>query len=537
MNRFDTKRLDTLFPYPTPKIARIKDGKLGLLRWTFFFFIALYVVGFQILWRGNHLETQDLSGVFQLQLDHPTKGYCDPVNIECMQNFTSLSDLSYCAQSPTSASIKLPCAYYDAQRLQQLTDQGLLIPTHIATFHQQRGCQPTVVNNWTCNGWLYDFLDNHGRAQAPSERRAVPITDEFVADIERYALTVDHSVRSALGHRYYASDMKGYWLDCGHGRQSDAGCTSRPIPCDHPNCHGMARAPQSPPSSRRRSLLEKRQSVVQLKALPGLKGISPHNQDTANDADADARQPEKDHEETNFFQTFQSTRAARQPIRPRARAPTRGNGNVGALGVVSIPEGDIMTIGHLLQAANVSLDMRRHNVPSWVGGSYRSSGFVLVIRVHYTNIESWLGLKVLPWKIEGPTLHYTYRVTKHASHDDFMLRKVRPAGPHGPAHSRVLSEYHGIRILVEQSGSIAVWDNIQLLLILTTTLALATVSSCITDWIALNCMPNSEQYASIKFERPSVKKKPRQAAETILEGEETEEVADDNVMHYSSVTM
>lgn len=182
-------------------------------------------------------------------------------------------------------------------------------------------------------------------------------------------------------------------------------------------------------------------------------------------------------------------------------APGRAN-DLESLGVVSLAEGDMFTIGHLLKAANVSLDRRRHHVPSWVGGTYRSSGFVLVIRVHYSNIESWLGAKVLPWNILGPTMHYTYRITKHASHDDFMLSKVHAGGANAPKHSRVLTEFNGIRVLIEQSGNVAVWDNIQLLLILTTTLALMAVATYITDTVAMNCLRQSDEYWNFKFERP-----------------------------------
>jgi len=238
------KGLDEIVPYPTPKIARIKDSKLGLLRYALMFIILIYVVGYQIMWRGNHLENKDLTGVYQLQLAHPTRHNCDPQIMECMQNFTSMSKLPYCSQSPEAGPIKLPCQYWDAQQLMQVTDQGLMIPTHIATFQQTRGCQPSAANNFSCVGYLYDFLDNKGEVQADTKRgEATPIDEFFVADIERYTLMIDHSVRSTLGRRSYASDMVGYWLDCKRENQSDAGCLQRPIACEHKNCHGKEYLP------------------------------------------------------------------------------------------------------------------------------------------------------------------------------------------------------------------------------------------------------------------------------------------------------
>merc|ERR1719440_661631 len=192
--------------------------------------------------------------------------------------------------------------------------------------------------------------------------------------------------------------------------------------------------------------------------------------------------------------------------------------DLGSLGVVSLEQGDIFTIGQLLRAANVSLDKRRHNVPAWVGGSYRSSGFVLVIRIHYTNLESWLGLKVLPWRMLGPRMHYTHRITKHASHDDFMLRQVYAPTAKDPPNARVVKEYHGIRVLVEQSGTVALWNNIQLLLIITTTLALMTLFTCITDSVMMYCLPQSDEYFAIKYERPRAKKPQRKNSKDNIAG-------------------
>lgn len=138
-------------------------------------------------------------------------------------------------------------------------------------------------------------------------------------------------------------------------------------------------------------------------------------------------------------------------------------------------------------------------------------------------------------------MHYTYRITKHASHDDFMLRQVQPGNTDKdmPKNSRKMKEYHGIRILIEQSGTMAVWDNIQLLLILTTTLALMAVSSCITDTVALNCVPQSDEYYAIKYERPRTKKAMAKKRDVGTDEQDTAEadVPDDgNIERYTSYT-
>jgi len=519
------------FPYPTVKTARIKDSRLGLARYAFMVLIFVYVVGYQIMWRGNHLEMHDLTGVYQLNFDHPTMKSCDSTNVECGQNFTSLSKLSYCSQAPESAPIKLPCQYWDAHQLGQLTDQGLMIPSHILTFYQQNGCKPSAANNWTCNGWLYDFLDNKGHVQ-PKRRQASPASEIFVADVERFTLTIDHSVRSTLGHRYYPSEMVGYILDCEHENKSDNACIPRPIPCGHKSCMPPTLVQNRAAIEDHQEFRGDRRSLTLLGLGDGAHTVERKRQSrsfskTALEPDIEDAEPDnvavlqlQGGEE--LLRKTQS--AAAQPgSTPAAPAPAddkAGEGeddqedkwgevaapgraiDIESLGAVSIPEGDLFSIGQLLKAANVSLDKRRHNVASWIGGTYRSSGFVLVIRIHYSNVESWLGTKVLPWNPAGPSLHYTYRITQHASHDDYMLSKVHDGGSSLPKNTRILSEFHGIRVLVEQTGSVATWDNIQLLLILTTTLALSAVATFITDTLALNCMPQSEEYSAIKFEAP-----------------------------------
>jgi len=517
--------------YPTVKVAKIEDPVLGSFRCLLMAAIFFYVVGYQIMWRGNHLEMHDLIGVYQLQIDPPTRNSCNAINVECMQNFSSLSGLRYCSQSPIPGPVKLPCEYWDAHQLGQLTDQGLMLPTHISTFRQTSGCEPSAANNWTCGGFLFDFLDKKGHVQK-KRGQATPESDVFVADIERFTLTLDHSVRSALGQRYYANEMVGYWLDCNHENASDSACTPRPVHCGQESCRDRVAslqqnraAKESPSKFRgdRRSLaltgLSSRTRVQRTKGSSRSAELEPsevrsHNTPSAAEGDHSPNQtpvPQAMGPRTvatlqlRHLETDSNAFSTPSPKPVEDTAPGRAS-DIESLGVVSIPEGDMFSIGMLLRAANVSLDERRHNVPSWVGGTYRSSGFVLVIRVHYSNIESWLGLKVLPWNILGPRMHYTYRITKHASHDDFMLSKVQLLDKHlgekkeKKKSLRTLTDFYGIRVLIEQSGNVAVWDNIQLLLILTTTLALAAVATYITDFVALNILPQSKEYAKFKFE-------------------------------------
>mmetsp|Transcript_153814 Transcript_153814/g.271443 ORF Transcript_153814/g.271443 Transcript_153814/m.271443 type:complete len:523 (-) Transcript_153814:113-1681(-) len=485
--------LDTFFPYPTPKIARIKDSRLGLLRWSLICGIFAYVLIYQIMWKGNHLEMAEITGVHQMTLSHPTRGNCNPMDVSCMQNFSSMADLPYCAQSPIQSSIHLPCEFWDAASLRQITDEGMLIPTHYSQFRQTKGCKPSAINNWTCVGWLYDFMDKKGHVQLV-RGQAKPVRDVFIADVERFTLRIDHSVKAHVGARAYDYEMAGSLIDCA----STYECTQRPL-----NCTRTDGCPTS-------LLPANAQLVGQKPSPPRVRGTSSPLALLQTDVKPGKWAPGRSRSRPRDKQRQSSLLAAGKDKQMSLSAA--GNETPGLprhsgwwapeLIFESTDEGDVFSIAALLRAANVSMDQRRHSTPSYIGGSYRSSGFVLVIRLYYSNHEPWLGLKVWPWRKSGPTMRYTYRVTKHASHEDFVLRKVAPGST---AEDRLVDEYHGIRILIEQSGVVAVWDNLQLLLILTTTLALMAVSSCITDTYALYILPEKDEYWAIKYERPRKK--------------------------------
>merc|ERR1719217_1923825 len=121
-------------------------------------------------------------------------------------------------------------------------------------------------------------------------------------------------------------------------------------------------------------------------------------------------------------------------------------------GMISDTFGDVFLVSKLLDMANMSLDARRphfreDDFPPGVSASYRSSGFILVVRVFYTNDESWIGLKCFPWNKWGPNIHYIYSITKHASDDDYVLSKMHVLNQ--TSQERVVKNYHGIRVMVE----------------------------------------------------------------------------------------
>lgn len=538
------KALDSLVPYPTWKIARIKDTKLGLLRQFFLLLIFLYIVVYELMWVGAHLEAKPLSAVYQVKLDHPTRNHCSSMDVGCEHNFQSLASLPYCAQSPIPAKNKLPCQLRDAPEMAQVTDEGIMVPTRVADYFLGKGCHPTAANNFTCEGPLENKLNVKGQVEKHAKtQKAAPVRNNFIADVERFTLLIDHSVGSSFGQRYYAPQMHGTYMECTdqltvkYGEKEPADrCKPRPIECAGKcSAKGDPERRSARPStsfldtaatersssfasekSRARTKRQKKKSMVFLEL----------------DADGEVGQTHNEAPEETLDETVSVMQTDMQ-----MESGNRSSVNevLDRDGVVKELAGDMFLLGKLLNIANVSLDTEHHRKPSWIGGDYRSSGFVLIVRISYTNAQNWMGLRCLPWNILGPAVHYSYRVTKHSSQDDYALHKVREDPK---TKERLRKDYHGIRILIQQNGSIKAFDNIQLILICTTTIALLALANFITDTLALNCMQKSEEYFAIKFEQPMKRRKKRHEAGMPSDSDEAAEAeGGDNVQRYSSLTM
>lgn len=516
-------------PYPTPKYARIKNAKLGLLRYALYFLVFMYVAVYNVMYLGTHLGHGALQPTYQVQVTNPTKDHCDPLDPECHQDFTSLSVQPYCMESKLPFDgFKLPCEMWDRSKLNQVINSGVLIPTHVTHYWQKPGCHPSAANNFSCNGYVEEFLDYKGDVQTAPHSRVTPVKDFYISDIDRSTLLVDHSV-DFEGFRSYSQDMQGYWMDCNHGP-----CKPKPIGCgvgkkckiDTGELDASSLNPTDGARGARRSLTlldessraepEKRKSFLEPSPL------TPEAPDEASLAEADIP----------FY------RAPWQPTKNSTYASKLDND-----GMISIHGGDVFLIGKLLDMANMSLDDRRPHfkevdfpgVKETTGSTFRSSGFILVVRVFYTNDESWIGLKVFPWQMWGPNIHYIYSVTKHSANEDYFLSKVRTMNQ--ATQQQVLKYYHGIGVIVEQTGSITIWDNIQFIVITCYVLALVAASNFITDTVALHYMAKSPEYTAIKYQRPVANKRRKQEDYHDSDVEHPDSEPEDNILRYSSMTM
>lgn len=479
----------TFVTYPTPKVVRIISWKLALLRYSLLLLVFLFIFLNQILFRGNHLRTVSLSGNAQISIQLPTIGNCDSFLNDCSVDFTPLDQLSYCNQGQNRSDDCKRCVYRDPTELSAASGQDALVPTNIRTFVQRRKCFPSEYNGWSCPDGIFEFINEDG--SAVEDGKTQPWSDLFVADVERFRLLLDHSALSDGGVNAESFQMSGTWLNC-TSHQSTRSCREEPILCFSSDC---VHDPEH-----QRASLELLKGAAPVATKEGIKKALNHSaEDKAkNHAKSTSRRRRRSPRHLPPLVAFESDEPAETFDDAESRYIERAMENNLA---VSLRKGDIFPVSLLLKMAGVSLD----GLPALRNKStYRSEGFSLTIRVHYTNIRPWIGLHVLPWMArERQGLRYSVQAIRHPS-QAFSRRVVSEESKNLTSGRllgrRVVEEDHGISIVVQQYGDMKVWDFGHMLVILTTTLAMLAVSNCILDTVAFSCMERSREYQQLKYE-------------------------------------
>lgn len=138
--------IDYVFAYPTVKMVKIQDSRLGMFKLFLTFLIVLYIAVFQLWKDSGYLQTEKVSGISRFTLQQPTVNDCSPTNNDCMNNFNALTDLPYCSQSgslPYSGD-KYPCQYYESVGLTQLFESSILVTTRVTTRDEYLVCNATA---------------------------------------------------------------------------------------------------------------------------------------------------------------------------------------------------------------------------------------------------------------------------------------------------------------------------------------------------------------------------------------------------------
>lgn len=465
--------------YPTPKVVQIKDPLLGALRYATRIAIFLFIVVFHIMYRGSHLSPVPVNGVARLQLRDPSENSCDPFYQNCTVGFTSLVDLPYCNQNNFTGIYQKPCEFWDSVELRQMSDEGLLIPTRTMRFQQHGKCTPNVTNGYKCES-LFDFVGEDGEVE-PRGDVPKPVKDVFVADVERFDMLLDHSATSAgatsAGVQAYDFEMVGHYLECPNQDNERETCQRKPVLCVHGACPEGAATPESVQIKEEAETPDddggaKADPAHEIQHIEIARRMPYRRQPTF-----EALEPAEDDQMQNEFQL--------------ADAYLRKNY------VVSTTKGDMFQIGNLVKSAGVDFDA---NVSKGSGMTFRNDGFALVVRIEYTNTMPWIGTMVSPWHPHGPTMRYTYRITTHATGDVKFRQVHHNQDSENSIVTRTVDEFRGVRVVVQQVGSIQVWNTMQLMFLVTTTLALLAVSDCCLDMLALRCVRRCEDHRAAKFE-------------------------------------
>lgn len=133
--------------YDTAKYVRIRDQRLGVLRFFFVVSIIAYVAIVEMWALGGWLESSPVVGVIRFSLQQPTVQDCNPSDPECSDAFAPLSSLPYCRQynrSGFNAALYqgnvYPCEIYEATNAQIVSEKSLAVITRASVTNQTLVC-------------------------------------------------------------------------------------------------------------------------------------------------------------------------------------------------------------------------------------------------------------------------------------------------------------------------------------------------------------------------------------------------------------
>lgn len=478
--------VDDVLAYETPKVVRIRDRHLGVLKYVFVLCIFMYVIVWQLLYKGSHLQMDRLSGVARMQLQHPTKS-CNPMNVACAANYTSLQQLPYCGQyNGTSASpVQRKCAYFDALELLQPLDAGYLIPTFIQSYSQVQGCIPNETNHHNCER-LYDFVDAQEQPQK-TPGRARPIKEEFVGDIEDFSVLIDHSFRVDTGSiEYDDRQMQGYWLDCSQKEKPwsvndtwlstdpltpEDGCVKKPIVCRHRDCKQLGMITDDMLNGAQASML----------------ALSAHKH--ARQRFRRRRHSKIGVDNASVVGNSLQVDGILDPSLEHDVGPASLT-DLEHRDVYSLASGDVLSLGTLYSMAGRSLDDVWYDQSDKVNMTTRLRGTVLVVNIHYNNMR--------PWTLFRPKdpPEYVISVTSRPVQKYKNMKAMVSADK----ESRKVTVSYGTLVIVQSSGTIGIFSMIHMLIVVSTSLGLLAAATVVTDIFAIYVMPMRDRYYNAKFE-------------------------------------
>jgi hypothetical protein len=461
--------IDDLLGYYTVKYVKMRDWKLGLMQKLFMVAIFVKIVIYAMGMSCQHLLPVPVVGSARANAQQPTKG-CNPLNPECMADYTPMSKLPYClqytgddaeedgkkeeSQDPpneedeaqdaahdaikaiTSASAdssdealkkrrlghekKIPrknCVYWDAPAMTRgrtPVPGTLFLPTEVTMYKQKKGCEPNENNEFSCTTkpWVHA---NEGE---------VANKEVFqIADVERFTILINQAFHADLVDGRSISGRSSEYSGFAKGRPDLADFYLK---------------------SKRKgyvSKLEKEESG-DLKVIAKRHAI-----------------PEDRHHPDSDFTSLHS-----------------------------IKDGDILSVADILKLADLRgadlLDEVRDN-----GETMRTKGAVIEISITYNNRKMFDFFGA-----EDP--HYTIS----AKYMPMKSYKITYDEQTSEDH-RIMHTVHGVLFLIEVKGEVLVWSLSHLFTFLSTALVSLALATTITDYVMQYCFGEiSEHYNTLKYQ-------------------------------------
>lgn len=502
-NQWFGKDVDRICSYNTPKIVKFRHRELGCISNTSKFLIILYIFVYTIWYKGKHFELFPIHGLNRMQFHQPTMNMCNPKLRNCRSNFTRPDKLSYCG---SQTALQLPCMQYDGMGLPVPYRGGILLPTRVRKYSQERECVPDDENDPKKESdcpRIWKYLDSSGNEQTDTKPK--PLEHNYVADIERFTLLIDHSfVVEEIGMGYDDYQMQGYWMDCEHTgkhRLKATNCKKRPIICMRTNCKPWMVTDEN----------FKKQASTSFLASADDDEESEFADFVADDDDDNEIRDLKSYDEPaslahglhhNFEHAALDGQGRHHLLNSHHRkhshhvideirypevALLAGGPRIvdhDAMPFTSVQMGDVITIGNLLRMAGVDLDDKHFHK------TFRWRGLVVVISVTYSNKQPWE-----LWGTKSPP-EYTIHVSRRPSYEFQYDQPVQESA----TNRRTYMSYHGILIVVEQMGEIADFSFIHLLVIVSGALSLLKLAAMLTDYAATHLVANKEEIKNLKYE-------------------------------------
>lgn len=516
--------IDDVLAYTTPKVTLIRDRYVGSAYYCLMVLAMCWVIIGQILWRNEHFMRKDVKGTTRMFISHPTRNQCDPNEADCLADFKSLSQISYCRQHEGGSQVAHPadCVFADKHSIfiDGTVGGQVFIPTSEMVIEETKGCQPSASNKHSCS--------NEYRKKTTDDSYYFNETKmKYYANIEDYTVQF-----TSTYHREDISgtslDHPGYYDEC----YDDIG----KLGGDHVTWKERLDARSVCKKQKRRAVecmpgmecekgglhtikvgnnldLGKGFKKVGKRLEKNTKQIDRDVNETFNKVDKDVKKGFRikgDDDESASLISLGSSRLARtKRTSRRHKAASRGPGKDDQAeddedededddeeeayrptpDVYASTWGDTFKLGKLFQLANLDLD-KHFNMDDY---SARMAGTIIEVEATYSNLQPFLS------SFGRSLAKYTYRVRERKL--PYVSKEaLHPDQPEDYPNSRRYLVQHGILLDFKVGGEFGFFSIVYLLIMLTTSMALLATAHKITDLFSLYLHPRNENYFHLKYD-------------------------------------